>query len=204
MLVVDDLGWSDVGYRYYSDYSTPNIDYLHSIGVDLVNYHVHKLCTPTRSSLMNGRYSWQNGCGDVFGAQTLQHLPFNHLTLPQYLTKYTNNSYDNRGFGKWHLGYAAYNMTPIERGFKHYTGYWMGSQDYYTHEESSNLDFFIDSIPDWSAYNVYSTNIYDNYTQYTIDDFVSINNKNNKNSSLFLYAAYQTVHTPIKERIQIF
>eukprot|EP01084_Bolivina_argentea_P169995 294603_1 len=192
MMVVDDLGWSDVGYRSYSDYTLKNIDYLQSIGVDLTNYHVHRLCTCTRSAILNGRYAWQNGAQAVFGAETLQHLPFISPTLPQYLKKYGN--YDTQGFGKWHVGYAAYNMTPIQRGFNDYIGYWMGAQDYYTHQEGKYLDFFDNNVADWNVDGIYSTEIYNKRAINIIDNFV---NKSNE-QPLFIYAAYQTVHGPIE------
>ena len=103
-IVIDDLGWADTGYRSCSDFTLKNIDYLHSIGVDLTNYYVHRVCTPTRSAIMSGRYAWQNGAQKVFTPQTLQHLPFfngaDTKLLPQYLKA---NGYMTFGIGKWHL-----------------------------------------------------------------------------------------------------
>ena len=103
-IVIDDLGWADPGYRSESDFKLKNIGYLHSIGVDLINYYVHRVCTPTRSAFMSGRYAWQNGAQKVFTPQTLQHLPFfngaNTKLLPQYLQQ---NNYMTFGLGKWHL-----------------------------------------------------------------------------------------------------
>ena len=59
-VVVDDLGWSDVGF-HGSKIQTPNIDMLASEGVVLDNYYVLPLCTPTRSALMTGRYPIHTG-----------------------------------------------------------------------------------------------------------------------------------------------
>ena len=58
--VVDDLGWSDVGF-HGSKIQTPNIDKLASEGVVLDNYYVLPICTPTRSALMTGRYPIHTG-----------------------------------------------------------------------------------------------------------------------------------------------
>ena len=103
-IVIDDLGWADLGYRSCSDFKLQNIDYLQSIGVDLTNYYIHRVCTPTRSAFMSSRYAWQNGAQKVFTPQTLQHLPFfngaNTKLLPQYLPQ---NGYMTFGIGKWHL-----------------------------------------------------------------------------------------------------
>ena len=59
-VVVDDLGWSDVGF-HGSKIQTPNIDKLAAEGVVLDNYYVLPICTPTRSALMSGRYPIHTG-----------------------------------------------------------------------------------------------------------------------------------------------
>ena len=60
LLLVDDLGWSDVGY-HGSQIKTPNVDRLAREGVILENYYVQQYCTPTRGSLMTGRYPIHTG-----------------------------------------------------------------------------------------------------------------------------------------------
>ena len=59
-VLVDDYGWSDVGY-HGSKIHTPNIDRLASEGVILDNYYVQPICSPTRSALMSGRYPIHTG-----------------------------------------------------------------------------------------------------------------------------------------------
>jgi len=60
LTVIDDLGWSDVGFQG-SVIHTPNINRLATEGVILDNYYVQPLCTPTRSTLMTGRYPIHTG-----------------------------------------------------------------------------------------------------------------------------------------------
>ena len=60
LVVVDDLGWSDVGF-HGSKIETPNIDKLAAEGVVLDNYYVLPVCTPTRSALLTGRYPIHTG-----------------------------------------------------------------------------------------------------------------------------------------------
>ena len=60
LAAIDDLGWSDVGFQG-SVIHTPNINRLAAEGVILDNYYVQPLCTPTRSTLMSGRYPIHTG-----------------------------------------------------------------------------------------------------------------------------------------------
>ena len=60
LIVVDDLGWSDVGF-HGAKFKTPNMDKLAYDGVILDNYYVQPICSPTRSALMTGRYPIHTG-----------------------------------------------------------------------------------------------------------------------------------------------
>ena len=59
-VLVDDLGWSDVSF-HGSKIKTPNVDKLATEGVILDNYYVQPICTPTRASLLSGRYPIHTG-----------------------------------------------------------------------------------------------------------------------------------------------
>ena len=49
-------GWDDVGFHGSSQIPTPNIDEMANNGVILNNYYVSPICTPTRASIMSGKY----------------------------------------------------------------------------------------------------------------------------------------------------
>ena len=55
LIVMDDLGWNDTSYKG-SDIPTPTIDKLANEGVRLQQYYVQRLCSPTRSAILTGRY----------------------------------------------------------------------------------------------------------------------------------------------------
>ena len=63
-IVADDLGWKDVGF-HGSDIRTPNIDQLAQGGAQLDQFYVQPMCTPTRATLLTGRYPLR------YGLQTL-------------------------------------------------------------------------------------------------------------------------------------
>jgi len=59
-IVADDLGWKDVG-LHGSDIRTPNLDALAKTGARLEQFYAQPFCTPTRASLMTGRYPFRYG-----------------------------------------------------------------------------------------------------------------------------------------------
>jgi hypothetical protein len=59
-IIADDLGWKDVGF-HGSDVKTPNLDRLADTGVELEEFYVQPVCTPTRAALLTGRYPMRYG-----------------------------------------------------------------------------------------------------------------------------------------------
>ncbi|PFX22627.1 Arylsulfatase I [Stylophora pistillata] len=83
LVVIDDLGWSDLGFQG-SKIQTPNINTLAAEGVILENYYVQPLCTPTRSTLMTGRYPIHTGLQHfVIEPAQPYGMPLNVTTLAQ-------------------------------------------------------------------------------------------------------------------------
>eukprot|EP01084_Bolivina_argentea_P215455 365791_1 len=130
-ILVDDLGYKDLSHNN-AEYPTPHIDALYDNGIEFTNYYVNPDCSPTRASIMTGKYSWKTGLENLgtVPAATTQHIPFDTPTMAELLK---DAGYVTHGLGKWHLGYASWNMTPIGRGFDSYFGYFQGEQFYYNH-----------------------------------------------------------------------
>ena len=98
-VLADDLGWGDVSY-HGSEIRTPNIDRLAESGVELEQHYVCQACTPTRASLLTGRYP----------SRFVRHAttPSNAPVLPDgyetLATSLKSCGYYTGLFGKWHLG----------------------------------------------------------------------------------------------------
>ena len=60
LLVLDDIGFADVGF-HHSNFPTPNMDELVSGGIELTRAYAMPQCSPTRSSIMTGRFAWNIG-----------------------------------------------------------------------------------------------------------------------------------------------
>ena len=137
MMVIDDLGWTDVGF-HGGNYPTPNIDKLAADGIKLDKYYVQQVCSPTRSALMTARYPFRTGLQHTttLAPGSGAKLPSDTDTLAEVLKR---AGYATHAIGKWHLGFESWAETPIGRGFDSYVGYLNGGEDYYTHELGVNV-----------------------------------------------------------------
>lgn len=136
LFLVDDLGWTDLGV-YGSDlYQTPNIDSLARTGIRFTDaYSACTVCSPTRASLMTGKYPARLRCTDwIVGYKK----PFAKLAIPDWtmylpLSEYTlaealkDDGYVTAHIGKWHLGETE-NYWPENQGFDLNRGGWKMGQ----------------------------------------------------------------------------
>ena len=169
MMVLDDLGWTDVGF-HGSDFPTPNIDKLAKEGVILDKYYVQQVCSPTRSALMTARYPFRTG---------LQHtttlMPGSEAAIPKDTSTIAEvlkrSGYSTHAIGKWHLGFQGWDDTPIGRGFESHAGYLNGAIDYYHHDFGFNfirngtstkagLDFWRNKTAAWDYDGKHTTGFY--------------------------------------------
>lgn len=102
LIYTDDVGYGDVGCFGNNIVATPNIDKLAKEGVRFTNAHATSAtCTPSRFSLLTGRYAWRKqGTGVAPGNASLI-IPVEKGTLPRMLQK---AGYTTAVVGKWHLG----------------------------------------------------------------------------------------------------
>ena len=128
LFVADDAGWHDVGY-HGSEINTPNIDKLAEAGVELNRFYVYPTCSPSRASLLTGKYASRFGIGAPIAMKSKKVLPTNVETLPEALKK---DGYQTAITGKWHLGLNL-ESGPSHYGFDYTYGYLHGQIDQYTH-----------------------------------------------------------------------
>lgn len=113
IIYADDMGYSDVGYygQLYntpSPASTPYMDAFASEAKVFTNAHSSSaICTPSRYSLLTGKYNWRtltDGVSEAYGSPL---LPDSDTTIAEYLK---SKGYSTAAFGKWHLGGYIYNQ----------------------------------------------------------------------------------------------
>ncbi len=132
-LLADDLGWKDLGCYGSSFYETPNLDRLAASGMRFTQaYATAPVCSPTRASIMAGKYPARMNTTDYFGgrrkkkllpAEYIQYLPLEELTIAEALGE---AGYATFFAGKWHLGRGD-EFAPEAQGFDgNAGGFWRG------------------------------------------------------------------------------
>ena len=112
VVITDDQGYGDLGYQGNPKIRTPNLDKFAKESMQLRHLYVSPVCSPTRASLMTGRYNYRTGVVDTFLGRSMMHP--DEKTLPGILAA---NGYRTGIFGKWHLG-DNYPLRPNDRGFE--------------------------------------------------------------------------------------
>lgn len=111
LMLTDDQGYGDVASHGNTILRTPNLDKLAETGVEMTQFVVSPLCSPTRASLMTGRYHYRTGVTEVTRGTFLMHE--DEVTIAEL---FRDAGYRTGIFGKWHLG-DSYPMRPTDQGF---------------------------------------------------------------------------------------
>jgi arylsulfatase A-like enzyme len=112
VIMADDVGYGDLGVHGNPKIKTPNIDRFAGESVRLKNFYVSPVCSPTRASLLTGRYNFRTGVVDTYLGRSLMHP--DEVTLAEMLGA---SGYRTGIFGKWHLGDNP-PLRPIDQGFQ--------------------------------------------------------------------------------------
>jgi arylsulfatase A-like enzyme len=125
VILVDDLGWADLGCSGSTFYETPNTDQLAQRGMRFTSaYAACPVCSPSRAAIMTGKYparlnltDWLPGRTDRRSQKLLrpsirQELPLQEITLAEALKP---AGYATASLGKWHLGGEPF--YPEHQGF---------------------------------------------------------------------------------------
>jgi arylsulfatase A-like enzyme len=134
LIVADDLGYGDLGCYGSREIRTPNLDRLAKEGVRLTDAYASAcVCSPTRASLITGRYPQRDGFEWVIRYHEKgRGLAVSAASLPGRLRK---AGYATGLFGKWHLGYKP-EFAPNAHGFDEFFGFLAADLDYYSHRDA--------------------------------------------------------------------
>lgn len=149
LIVSDDQGYADLGCFGGKEILTPNLDRLAEQGVRLTDFYVTwPACTPSRGSILTGRYPQRNGLYDMirnnetdYGKRMTEEeyavspemiigMDLREIMISQVLKQ---AGYATGVVGKWDGGRAR-RFLPLQRGFDFFYGFANTGIDYWTHE----------------------------------------------------------------------
>ena len=177
LIIADDLGKDAIsGYMEGSiKPNTPNIDKFRIEGLQFNNLWVNPVCTPTRASVITGRYGYRTGVKGVG-----DEMDASENIIHKYLKEETQSAYATAIVGKWHLSGNNDAKTPESFGLDYYAGLLRGGvPDYYSYQltqdgvEALTTDYVTEKLTDLAI------------------DWINAQNKN-----WFLWLAYNAPHTP--------
>ena len=191
-ILVDDLGWTDLGSYGSTFYETPNLDQFANKNLRFTNaYAAASICSPTRAAIMTGRHpvrvditDWIAGLDPqnrpLLGPQDRNELALEEKTLAEYMSESGHKTFFA---GKWHLGSEGF--FPKDQGFHiNKGGHEKGTPPggYYVPYKNPKLsdgpqgEYLTDRLTDESIVFL----------------------EENKDSPFFLFLSFYTVHTPIQ------
>ena len=175
LIIADDMGLDACpGYNVGSSKPTmPNLQQLINSGVRYNNFWSYPVCTPTRSSILTGKYGFRTNVLKVDDVLSTTETP-----LQSYLDNNTGNAYAHAVIGKWHLSRTA--SHPTDMGVGYYAGLLTGGASSYTN---------------WRLTENGITSISTEYITSKITD-LAIDWKTSQTKPWFLWLAYTAPHTP--------
>ena len=192
-LLVDDMGYADTGAYGNAYHLTPHIDALAAAGMRFTHaYAAAPNCSPTRGSIVTGRWPARNGITQYLPGNVLPHakllqaelplgLPLSETVIAEPLAK---AGYATASIGKWHLGGGRY--APENRGFdlNYAGGHWNAHRSMFAPHP------FV-AVPDAREGDYLTDNLTD-----AAERFI----ETNKDRPFFLYLPYYAVHGPIQAK----
>jgi arylsulfatase A len=172
-ILIDDMGWTDLGCYGSRFHETPNIDRLASEGMKFTDaYAACPVCSPTRASILAGQYPARIGITDFIPGhqrpweklripENRLFLPLESVTIAEVLK---DRGYSTGYIGKWHLG-TQKKHQPDRQGF-----------DWVLGEVQNQSDKYVTAFTD------------------AVIEFI----EDNKDKPFFLFLSHHTVHIPLE------
>ena len=141
VIFTDDQGYGDSGVNPHdAAIYTPNLERLGRKGITFTDgYASACMCTPSRATLLTGRFHGRMGIYDVTGDAGVG-FPKNEKIMPQY---FKEMGYSTACVGKWHVGGEipefSYNR-PLNKGFDRFWGFYGSTHDYWKSEPGSGFN----------------------------------------------------------------
>ena len=177
LIIADDLGKDAL--NGFSEGSikpnTPNIDAFRNEGLSFSNFWSYPTCSPTRASILTGKYGYRTGV-----KWASDELDLAEMSLQKYISEESNTNYSTAIVGKWHLSGGNGTFNPEIFDIDYYAGLIRGeAQSYYNWLLSED-----------GAGSIVTDYITEKFTDLAIDWI------NQQDQPWFMWLAYNAPHTP--------
>jgi arylsulfatase B len=186
LIIADDLGTDYCGFyeNHLDTAAMPNVRKLLKKGVRFTRAWSNPLCSPTRSGVLTGRYSFRTGVGNAVGGIGSAVLDTAEVTIPKLLNKFKPNGIAKANIGKWHL------QLPMPK-----TNYFFPNKMGYDYFEG-NFEGILNSYTNWTKVTNGVASTVTNYaTTETVNNAISWV-KTQQNKPFFLWLAFNAPHSP--------
>ena len=195
-ILIDDLGWRDLGCYGNTIYETPHLDRLAGQGMRFTDgYAACNCCSPTRASIISGKYparlrltDWIPGSHfpwtKLHRPDWTKYLPLEEVTIAEALKA---AGYATGHVGKWHLGGDPY--RPETQGFDfNFGGCASGAPGSYF------FPYRIPAIPEGEPGEFLTERLTDEALAFI---------ETNRSRPFFLYLSHYTVHRPLQAKEEV-
>ena len=178
LIIADDFGL-DACPNYDVGTIKPNMPHLQEMinkGITFDNFWAFPICSPTRASILTGKYGVNTG---VLNATNNSTIGNDEKTLQSYLDEHLGKVYNHSIIGKWHLSNNEPNR-PTEMGIDYYAGLLLGG------------------VNNYNQWNLVENGVSDPSTDYITTKItdLAINWINDQDNNWFCWLAYTSPHTP--------
>ncbi len=202
LIVSDDLGYSDLGCLGVTPVRTPTLDRLAAEGVRATSFYVTApACTPSRGSILTGRYPQRHGLYDLMRNDLVnyghRYTPMEYAVSPEMTLGLDPREvtigdvlqragYRTGMVGKWDMGQVR-RFLPLQRGFHFFYGFGNGGIDYYTHERYGIPSMFRGNARTEADKGTYTTELFKREALRFI--------RESRGQPWFLYLAFNAPHS---------
>jgi arylsulfatase A-like enzyme len=202
LIISDDQGYPDLGCMGLKPIRTPNLDRLAAEGTRATSFYVTwPACTPSRGSLLTGRFPQRNGLYDMVRNDMVnyghRYTPEEYAVSPEMTLgldpkeitiadMLKSAGYATAAIGKWDMGQAK-RYLPLQRGFDVFYGHGNNGIDYYTHERYGVPSLFRGNLRTTEDRGAYITDVFGREACAFLTQHLG-------KQPLFLYLAFNAPH----------